>query len=53
MTGRRHERGLALVMVLWVIAALSLIAGAMLAASMTSTVIARRMVGSFCRSVQR
>jgi general secretion pathway protein K len=36
MTGRDHERGLALVVVLWVIAALSLIAGAMLAVSMTS-----------------
>lgn len=36
MNGRRHERGLALVVVLWVIAALALIAGAMLSASMTS-----------------
>ncbi len=36
MTGRRHERGLALVVVLWGIAALSLIAGAMLASAVNS-----------------
>ena len=36
MTGRHHERGIALIVVLWVIAALALIAGAMLAATMTS-----------------
>jgi general secretion pathway protein K len=41
MTMRRNEHGLALVVVLWVVAALSLIAGAMLAASMTSAKIER------------
>lgn len=41
MTARRRERGLALIVVLWVVAALSLIAAAMLAASMTSAKIDR------------
>lgn len=41
MTMGRHERGLALVVVLWTIAALSLIAGAMLATAMTSAKIER------------
>jgi general secretion pathway protein K len=36
MKGRRHERGLALVVVLWAVAALSLIAGAMLALSLNA-----------------
>lgn len=40
MSGRRSERGLALVVVLWGIAALSLIAAAMLAASVSATHIA-------------
>jgi len=41
MTGRRSERGLALVVVLWGVAALSLIAAAMLAASANSARISR------------
>ncbi|MEI9997333.1 MAG: hypothetical protein WDM91_22240 [Rhizomicrobium sp.] len=41
MTGRQGERGLALIVVLWGIAALSLIAGAMLATSMTRAHVTR------------
>jgi general secretion pathway protein K len=41
MTGRRHERGIALAVVLWGIAALSLIATAMLASSVNAVRIGR------------
>ena len=43
MTGRRRQRGLALVSVLWAIAILSLIAAAMLTASVTSARIGRNV----------